>query len=215
MNGCFGGCLGRVAALVFLAVLVVAAWRFGPELSHRAGEWMERGEASAPVASPEMADATLARLSELTAGGEGRRTFTAAEVESVLRYRMDGALPAGVQDPAVEFRDEELRLGIQVARELLPSIPEMERIRDALPESVPIQIRAVLLTLGEGEGALVIRRVDAAGIPVPRRFHRSIAQILDPAQEANLPPEAVSFSLPPGITSVHLAGDELVVTVHP
>lgn len=215
MKGCFGGCLGRLAALVLLAVLVVAAWRFGPEISQRAGELWDRDRADAPAASPAMAEAALGRLAELTGGEGGRGTFTALEVESVLRYGLDDPLPAGVGNPEVEFRDDELRLSVEVARELLPSIPEMDRIRDALPETVPIQIRGALLTLEEGRGAIVIRRVDAAGVPVPRRFHRSIAQVLNPSPGEGLPPEAVVFALPSGITSVHLAGDELVVDVHP
>jgi len=211
VRGCGGGCLGRLAALVVLAVLVVAAWRFGPELAERYGHYLEGDREPEVAASGELADAALARFDRVIQGESESASFSEAEVESVLRYRWNDQLPPGVGESTVRIRGGELRVRLQVATEVLPRYPEMERLREALPDTVPLELRGTILTLEGREAAFLVRRIDAAGIPVPRRFQRTLLEALQAPRRANVPEEAFVFALPPGIGSLHLADETLVV----
>jgi hypothetical protein len=213
MNGCFGGCLGRVLALLLLLVLVVLAWRWGPEAWEHVSESAAGAEAEAPLASPGMAEAVVERLSDLLDGPADREmAFTAPEMESLLRYELAGYIPPGVSDPTVRFREGEVTLGLRVASERLPAVPELDQIRALLPDTVPVQLRGRVLALEGPEAGLTVHRIDAGGIPIPRRFFPRILQGLSPGERPDLPPETVALPLPPGIRSVRLVGDRLVLT---
>lgn len=192
-----------------LAVLVVVAWRFGPDLVERVGQELGRTDPAALASSPEMADAALARYVELTEGTRPEVTFSDAEVESILRHRLPNGLPAGVHDPRVEFHGGEARLSLQVDRSLLPSISELEGVLSFLPDTVSLELRGPLVTTDGREAALILRRIDVSGIPVPGRFHGRIAEAIQLERSPGLPSEAISFPLPPGIGSMRLQDGEL------
>jgi len=213
VKGCFGGCLGRIAALVMLMVLVAMAWRFGPDLAERFGDELGRTDPSAPRSSPEMADAALARYLDLADGDQAEVSFSDAEVESILRHRLPNGLPPGVHDPLVHFHGEEVRLTVRVERRVLPSISELETVLSVLPDTVSVQLRGPLVTTGGLEAALILRRIDVAGIPVPGRFHGQIAEAVQSDSSPELPSEAISFPLPPGIESIHLQAGRLILRV--
>lgn len=212
MKGCAGGCLERLFALVVLAILVVVAWRFGPDLWER----VRSDEPPAAVApSPELADRALERFQSLTTGEVSSAAFSGPELESILRYRAQEWIPWGVGDPSVEIDGGELRVGARVALELLPRIPEIENLRSVLPDSVPVELRGQVLSV-EGEGtAFLIRRINVAGVPIPRRLHGDIARALDPRVGGGLPDEALRIPLPAGIRSAHLEEDRLRVVAYP
>jgi hypothetical protein len=213
MNGCFGGCLGRVLAFLLLLTLVVVAWRWGPEAWDRVTESTAGSESTAVASSPGMAEAVVERLSGFLEGEREREmSFSGEEMESLLRYELVGYIPDGVSDPSVRFRDGEVTLGLRLAAERIPAIPELEQIRALLPDTVPVQIRGRVLSLEGPEAALLVHRIDAAGIPIPRRFFPRILQGLSVVERSDLPPEAVAFPLPQGIRSVRLVEDRLVLT---
>lgn len=215
MKGCAGGCLGRTAALIMLAVLMAAAWRYGPGLADRVSHHFDEEDGAPVAASPELADATLGRFESVLEGRRSRASFTGAEVESVLRYRLNADLPSGVTVSAIRFRGGEVILALAVAVELLPEIPELERMRGVLPDRLPVEFRGTLLTLADGQGAFLVRRVDLAGIPLPRGAQGRILEELQPTRGAGLPPESISFPLPPGVQSLYIDDDMLVVARDP
>ena len=221
MSGCFGGCLGRVLAFLLLLTLVVVAWRWAPEAWDRVSESAAGSEATVVESSPGMAEAVVERLQGFLEGGveggvegeaEREMSFTGEEMESLLRYELVGYIPDGVSDPSVRFRDGEVTLGLRLAAERIPAIPELDQIRTLLPDTVPVQIRGRVLALEGPEAALLVHRIDAAGIPIPRRLFPRILQGLSLSDRGDLPPEAVAFPLPQGIRSVRLVEDRLVLT---
>ena len=213
MNGCFGGCLGRVLAFLLLLTLVVLAWRWGPEAWDRVSESAGGAEVTTVEPSPGMAEAVVERITDFLEGEPEREmSFTGEEMESLLRYELGHYLPEGASDPTVRFRDGEVILGVRLAAERIPTIPELEQIRGLLPDTVPVQIRGRVLALEGPEAALLVHRIDAAGIPIPRRFFPRILQGMSLAERPDLPPEAVALPLPEGVRSVRLEGDRLVLT---
>jgi hypothetical protein len=211
VKGCFGGCLGRIAALVMLLVLVAMAWRFGPDLARQVGEELGRTQPPASTSSPEMADAALARYLEMADGDRSEVSLSDGEVESILRHRLPSGLPPGVHDPLVHFQGDEVRLTVRVERRALPSIAELETVLSVLPDTVSVQLRGPLITTGGSEAALILRRIDVSGVPVPGRFHGQIAEAIQFQRSPDLPSEAISFPLPPGIESIHLQAGRLIL----
>ena len=209
MNGCLGGCLGRVVALVFLAIIVVAAWRFGPGLVEEVGFGRDDSE----EVSPEVGARAIERYLELVGGAGESAVFSGPELESILRFHAPNALPPGVSDPTVGIRDGEVRLGLRVALDLIPRIPEFESVRHLLPDSVPVELRGAVVPLEGARSALVVRRIDVASIPIPRTLHAPLVSALDPGRPAGLPEESITFRLPDGIRSAEVRNDRLLVRV--
>lgn len=212
MSGCVTGCAGRAAALLLLGAVVGAAWFYGPELARdfRGDTGSLSGELAGP--SAEVAARAVNRYQEVVEGDLDEGEFTAMELESILTYRLPEYLPEGVGEPSIRFRDGELILGLRMARTLLPDVPELERVMEILPDTVPVQIRGSLLTVGEREGAFMVRRIDVANVPIPRRFYARILEGLDPRDREGLPSDAISVPLPPGVSSALIRNDRLVLT---
>ncbi len=210
-RGCAGGCLERVLALVVLAILLVTAWRFGPDIWERAVGVEEETSGSAVEPSPELADLAVERFRRTVAGEVETSSFSALELESVLRYRSEDHLPEGVTEPTVAIRDGEVRLGAQLSVELLPRIPELERVRELLPERVPVELRGLLLTL-EGVGPVfLVQRIAAAGVPIPQRLHGEVLEGVRGGEALDLPPGAVRLPLPAGVRSLRVQDGELII----
>lgn len=211
MSGCVTGCVGRAAALLLLGAVVGAAWIYGPDAAREFRS--EHGAASSAAAapSPEIAAEAVNRYQEVVEGELDEGEFTAVELESILTYRLPEYLPEGIDEPSIRFRDGELILGLRMARTLLPDVPELERIMEILPDTVPVQIRGSLLPVGEREAAFMVRRIDVANVPIPRRFYARILEGLDPREREGLPAEAISVPLPPGVGSALIRNDRLVL----
>jgi hypothetical protein len=207
LNGCLGGCLGRVVALIFLAIIVIVAWRFGPGVMEEVGFGRDRpGEVS-----PEAGARAVDRYLELVGGTAESASFSGPELESILRFHAPHALPPGVTDPSVGIHDGELRLGVRVSLALLPRIPELEGVWHLLPDSVPVEFRGSLVPLEGSRAALIVRRIDVAAVPIPRAFHGRLVAALEAERSEGLPEESITFPLPDGIRSAEVHGDELVL----
>ncbi len=211
MNGCLGGCVGRAFALLLLVGIIGAAWHFGPSLYEEV-----RWDASAPAPvldpTPELAADAEARILGLLDGTFEEISLAAVELESLIRFRMNEGWPEGVSPPTVAFRADELQLGVRLAHERLPRLPELDGILGFLPDTVPVQLRGRVLALSGGEAALLVNRIEAASIPIPRRFFEPILERVQPNGRADLPPEALFLPLPTGIRSARVDGDRLVLT---
>lgn len=235
MKGCMGGCLGRTLGLLLLLGVGAAAWLWGPELLEESrvrsgaltervpfldgllGDRFQRANAGNPPAgdppSPELAEVAERRIADFLEGNGEPSTLilTAEELESLLRYRLPTAWPEGISDPSVVLRDGELELGLRLARERLPTLPELEGVLAFLPDTVPVGLRGRVLALGSGEAALLVHRVEASSIPIPRRFYPRILESVRGPAPPDLPPEALHLPLPGGIRSAVVEGGRLVL----
>jgi hypothetical protein len=210
--------MGRVLGLVLLAALGVVAWQWGPELLERARTGSFPAGAATVTEPPSEALAARAEgeLQDLLSGREDVIMLSAAELESLLHFRFPMDWPDGVSPPSVRMRDGELALDLRLARERIPALPELDGVLDFLPDTVPVQLRGRVLTLGGGEAALLVHRIEASSIPIPRRFFPRILEgIRGGSGPADLPPEALFLPLPAGIESVRVDGEQLVLTRSP
>lgn len=214
MSGCVGGCLGRTLALVLLVGIGLVAWQWGPDLAagvRALGVGVSPGNNVLEAPSEELAGEAERQLEGLLAGGVDLVSLSGPELESLLRFRFPLALPDGVSHPSVLLQDGDLLLGVRLARERLPALPELESVLAFLPDTVPVQLRGRVLALGGGEAALLVHRIEASSIPIPRRFFPSILEGVRGAAPPDLPPEAFFLPLPSGIQSIRVEGDRLIL----
>jgi hypothetical protein len=205
-----GGCLRRLLGLVLLAGIVWVAWEHGPQVrswvADRLGIETARSEPS-----PELAQRAMARYRTLLEGRRDEVSFTQEEIESVMRWELDGLLPPGASVPTVRFQDSEATVGMGVALEVLPRIPELDGLMEILPDTVQVTFRGLLFTLEGGEAVFLVRRIEAASVPLPRRLNARILDSLGLGGRSDLPPATVPVPLPPGIRSVYIHGDRLIM----
>lgn len=208
--GFLRGCTGL---LLFLALLVGAAfagWKWGPDVVSRARVWVGRAPASPRVPSPELADSALARIERLdNSPGETRLSFDSAELESLLRYKLARSLPTAIHEPGVTLENGRAVLSGRVPVEAFPRIAELADVIAFLPDTVPVRIEAALIPLTGGRAAVLVNGIEAARVPIPRRFVPDILAALGRRAEPDVPTNALAFSLPESVTAAYIVNDSL------
>jgi hypothetical protein len=205
-----GGCIRRLLGLLILTVILWVAWEHGSDIR----AWTEDRlgiERVGAEPSPELARGAMARYQGLLEGRRDEASFTQEEMESVLRWELEGLLPPGASAPTVRLQDSEAIVGMGVALESLPRIPELDGLMEILPDTVQVTFRGFLLTLEGGDVVFLVRRIEAASVPLPRRLNARIVESLGLARGDHLPPAAVPLPLPPGIRSVYIHGERLIL----
>lgn len=206
-----------VRGLLTLAVLLLAAWlgwrwgdRFFPAVERGLGVEAQAPSAPSSSPSPELADETIRRWEAFTEGeGEGELLVSDAEVTSILRYGLSGLVPPGVVEPRVEFHAGGMTIAGRVARDAFPELPEMGGVVGMLPDTVPMELDAVLIPFEGNETALVVRRITALGIPLPRSVVPRVLDSLGRKDRPGLPPEAVLVPLPRDVLRAYVLSDSL------
>ncbi|NJD19995.1 MAG: hypothetical protein FIA95_12035 [Gemmatimonadetes bacterium] len=211
---------GALAAVVLIGV-AYAGFRWGSAVFPRvesllgldsSGRESPGAEARAPAPSPEIAEATLDRFDRFRRGeGQGRLALDGIEISSVLRYSLPGLVPAGITDPTVELREGRVRLGARVAMEAFPRLPRLQEVMGLLPDTVQLGMEGALVPLDPSFLALLIDRVDASGIPIPKRLVADVLAGLGRGGPASLPPDALAVPLPDGVGAVFVQRDSLIL----
>ena len=213
-------CLSAIITLLLLLGVAYAGWRWGPLVFPRIQEWLGTsdmvGPAGMPEATPELADSVLDRVQTLQSGGGADNvTLGGREITSVLRYSVPGLVPVGVQDPEVSFTEGRAHIRGKVALESFPELPDLGAVLGLLPDTVTVELEASLLPFGSRTAALVVHRIDANRIPLPRRVIPDILRALGRQEQPGLPPEAILVPLPAGVISVYIDSDSLFLSRDP
>lgn len=209
------GCLSLLVTLILILGIAYAGWRWGgdlfPGLERMLGG-APAAESSGPVPSEAIAEAALDRYQELLRSPAGTEAmFSGLEVTSMIRYSFPGMLPPGLAEPTVIIRDGTLDLRARVARDRFPSFPSLDGVLDILPDTLPLEVGAVVLPFDEVHVSVMVQGIDASAIPVPRRFIPDILESVGRRQRPGLPPTGVAVPLPDGLSGVYVQADSLVL----
>jgi hypothetical protein len=204
--------MGRIAAMLLLLGAGGAVWYWWPEISAQLGRPSGVSAAAEMAPSEQLAAQAEEKLLRMNGGATGDVILSGAEIESLLLYRFSDRWPRGVSAPSVEMREGELVLGLQVSRDALPRLPDFESLLSFLPDTVPVQLRGRVLALGTGEAALMVHRLDASAVPIPRRLFPLVLSHLQGSRVPGVPPEAILLPLPEGVRSLRIDGSSLVIS---
>lgn len=208
----------RLIAVLVLVTVAYAGFRWGPLVFPRVERLL--GIERAPVASvepepepsAELADRTLERFERFRRGdGEGRIALSGIELSSVVRYALPGMVPPGVDEPTVTLRDGRVRLGARVATGAFPRLPKLDDVVGILPDTLDVVMEGSLVPLDERRLALIVDRVEASRIPLPRRLIPQILAGFGSERSADLPDDALAVPMPSGLRSVYVQRDSLVL----
>ena len=203
-----GSCVHRVIALAMLLALLAGAWLYR---DHLARLWREaRGiEESAVVPTPELAAIAENKIEELRNGTRTSVALSQVELQSLIDYRFQGALPAFLAHPTVELEGDIVRLRARVPIDKLPRVEGLSEITDFLPDTTDFAIAAKLLPLDSGRVAFGIDQVSAARVPLPRRIVPGALDRIGRKDEPGLPRDAIAVTLPPGVAAAYVRRDSL------
>lgn len=168
--------------------------------------------ASAPQASPDLAEATLDRVETFRSGRSGARlVLGGAELSSLVRYGMPGVLPQGVSDPAVELKDGQLELSARIATSAFPRMPNLGAVMGMLPDTVAVTLGGELSRFGKEGLAFRVEHLEAGHIPLPDRLVPDVLTALGRTHHDGLASNALHLPMPGGLDSVSVRGDSLVL----
>jgi hypothetical protein len=216
--GCFKSCLGQAVTAALLVVAAYAGWRWGPAVFPRVEEWLGVGTeevAEGPRPTPELADSVLARVQTfLQSGGDEQMVLSGLELTSVIRYAVPGLVPEGIEDPEVTLSDGRIHLRARVILDAFPELPDLGPILGILPDTLNVELEASLMPYGEMESALLVQKVEASRIPIPRRLIPEILSAMGRVDKPGLPPEAITVPMPSGLASAYVLTDSLVLSTN-
>ena len=219
MLGFVKGLFGKIVIIFLLVAAAYAGWQWGPEVFPRLHEWLgfTGGEISEEVvSSQELADSVLALVQGFRRGdGPDRLVLGDSELTSVLRYSVLGVVPEGVLNPEVMLEDGRVRMRARIALGAFPELPDLGPIIGILPDTLDVALQASLMPFGEGKAALLVHRVEASRIPLPRRLIPEILDAVGRTDQAGLPPEALLVKLPSGLGSAYILTDSLILSKTP
>lgn len=207
------------AGLVILAGVAYAGFRWGPLVFSRLEGVLGLSapapgstDAGPPAPSPEIAEVTLDRF-ERFRGGEGQRrlALSGTELSSVVRYALPGLIPPGVSDPTISLHEGRVRLTARVAVAAFPRLPRLEEVMGLLPDTVLLDMEGALVPLDRRFLALVVDKVEASRVPIPRRMVADVLAGMGREGPPSLPADALAVPVPDGVTSVTVQGDSLVL----
>lgn len=206
--------MGRGLGLALLAGIAVVLWTgWRPGLDRRVGAGVVVEAASVP--SPELADSTLDRFEAFRNGETGSELRLGdAELSSVVRYALPGALPPGVEEPSISLRDGRVHLGARLALAALPELPSLRDVLPLLPDTLRVEVRGTLAPFQDRRAALHVDRVEAARIPLPARLIPDILTALGRPDVEDLPRHALAIPLPQGLKGAFVLRDSLVLVAN-
>jgi hypothetical protein len=165
----------------------------------------------AEFASVELADAAEEKIARLRSGAETRVALSAAELESLLRFRHMGLLPAFVDSPTVRLADSRLWLRARVPTDQIPGLDALGRAGELLPDTASVEVSGRLFPLDTTRATFAVDGIQIADIPLPDRLIPGMLQQLGRSENDRLPADALPVPLPPGAQAIYVRGDSLVL----
>ena len=202
------GCLRRVLVLVILLLVLGGVYFFRGTLRDA---WRNFRGVEEPVASQELAQIAATKLDALRDGSKSYAALSAAELQSLLLYRYQGVVPSFIDSPQIELDGDQLRLRGRVPVDKLPDVRGLSEAAAFLPDTADLLVEGRILPLSGGRAAFAVDGVTAAKLPLPSALVPRALARLGRKDEAGLPPDAIALPLPPGVASVYIRGDSLVL----
>ena len=211
------GCLGSIVSGLMLVAVAYGGWRWGDAVFPRLEEAVQefRGDAvvsSGEEGSPEIGARAAERLEGLRDGsGSGQESFDGSELTSLLRHTYAERVPTAIGSPRVRIEDGRATLLGSVALADVPSFPDLGDVMAILPDTLQLEARGSLIPLDGQGAAFLVDRLEAGGIPLPRRLIPGVLGAFGREDRPGLPREAIQLSLPEGIGAAYIEGDLLVL----
>ncbi len=206
--GMIKNCLARIGCLALILVVVAGGWLFRDDI---AGWWRQLEITSASQPSENLAERATSKLEALASGdGPQRLELGQAEIQSLLTYRAEPMLPAGISDPVVELRDSTLLLSARVDPRGLEGLASPEVVERLFSDSAKVVVELLPGVVAPGVAQVEIVTLQAGSIVVPSMM---VPWILESIEIQGVETTGVMLLLPtPGrVTHFQVAAGKLVL----
>ncbi len=203
-------CLSRIGCLTLILAVVAAGWWFRDDIAG----WWNRLEITASSQPSEdlarRAEEELGRLAE--AGGAAGLELSQAEIQSLLTYRAEPLLPAGVSELLVELRDSTLLVSARVDPRELDGLASPELVERLLSDSARVVVELAPGVLQPGVATIEVVTLQAGSVVVPSMMIPWILGSLDlPGVETT--GKLLLVPLPARVERFEVEGGELIVGI--
>ena len=206
--GMIKNCFARIGCLALILVVVAGGWLFRDDI---AGWWRQLEITSASQPSENLAERATSKLEALASGdGPQRLELGQAEIQSLLTYRAEPMLPAGISDPVVELRDSTLLLSARVDPRGLEGLASPEVVERLFSDSAKVVVELLPGVVAPGVAQVEIVTLQAGSIVVPSMM---VPWILESIEIQGVETTGVMLLLPtPGrVTHFQVAAGKLVL----
>jgi len=158
-------CLARVGCLSLILVVVAGGWFFRDDI---AGWWRQLEITSASQPSEDLAQRASVKV-EALAERDGARTLelNQAEIQSLLTYRAEPRLPAGISEPVVELRDSTVLFSARVDPRGLEGLASPEVVERLFSDSAQVVVELRPGVVAPGIARVEVVTLQAGSIVVP------------------------------------------------
>jgi len=201
-------CLARIGCLARILVVVAGGWLFRDDI---AGWWGQLEITSASQPSEDLAERATSKLEAMASrDGPQRLELGQAEIQSLLTYRAEPMLPAGISDPVVELRDSTLLLSARVDPRGLDGLASPEVVERLFSDSAKVVVELLPGVVAPGVAQVEIVTLQAGSIVVPSMM---VPWILESIEMQGVETTGVMLLLPtPGrVTHFQVAAGKLVL----
>jgi len=206
--GMIKNCLARIGCLALILVVVAGGWLFRDDI---AGWWRQLEITSASQPSENLAERATSKLEAMASrDGPQRLELGQAEIQSLLTYRAEPMLPAGISDPVVELRDSTLLLSARVDPRGLEGLASPEVVERLFSDSAKVVVELLPGVVAPGVAQVEVMTLQAGSIVVPSMM---VPWILESIEMQGVETTGVMLLLPtPGrVTHFQVAAGKLVL----
>ena len=166
---------------------------------------------NAATAGPDLAREVEAKVVAL-GQSEGREaTLSTAELDSWIRYGLEGFFPSYISDVTTAIEEQRLVLSGRVA---LKEVPDIERMGPAVMffgDTALVVVRGELDGLANGWGIFYVDEVKVGLVPLPDAMRDQLLARLKGGAQEGVPSNAVAFMLPDFVTDIGVREDRVVL----
>jgi hypothetical protein len=207
--------LARIGCLTVIAVTALGAWHYRDAISASLGR-VEIG-ISTSEPSEGLARQAEEKLLSLSTSESAAVSLSAAELQSLLTYRVAPQLPDGIEQPLVEFRDSVLIVSAVVLPDRLEAYAPPELLRQFVVDSTRVAATLVPGLRRPGTGQITVNSLQAGALVVPAMMVPFVLQGIEiPGVDASgsdllipLPARVAAIDLEDGRLTIRMnvAGD--------
>jgi hypothetical protein len=213
------GCLKTIGCGSLLVAGLFVGWFARDDIARfakgAAQKVVQREAAPVELAGSTVPDLARQVEDKIIALGQGEMdeaVLSAEELDSWIRYRLEGFFPDYISGISASIADEDrLQLAGRVATDDLPGLDGLGIAASIIPDTADVAASGRLDGLEPGRGVFYIESLRLGTLPLPDAWRDQLIEELRGAAEEGLPVNAVTFELPPFVTDISVRGDQIVL----
>ncbi len=161
--------------------------------------------------SPLLARRVEEKIIGLGQGQMDEATLSPLELDSWIRYGLQGYFPGFISDLSTAIEKDRVVLSGRVAMEQVPGAERLGFARVLFGDTAEVTVNGRVDGLAPGRGLFQVDEVYVGAVLLPSKLRDQLLAQVKGGSNPDLPVNAVGFDLPDFVTDVAVRGDSLVL----